>query len=102
LVGVLRVAKSGFLSDLNNLKVYPMFEKRYADKFGFLVKEVEGLIAKHPVNLESDIIKDWYNSYSAGNGLLLYNPWSIVSLCELKELKSYWIETGIVPIIYKN
>ena len=101
MVGVLRVAKSGFLSDLNNLKVYPMFEKRYADKFGFIEKEVWELIAFHPVNHEPALIKEWYNSYSAGNGLLLYNPWSIVSLCELKELKSYWVETGILSIIYK-
>jgi hypothetical protein len=94
LVGVLHVAKSGFLSDLNNLIVYPMFEKKYADKFGFTEAEVNEFIGCHPVEYSRDVIEKWYNSYSAGEWLLLYNPWSIVSLCTLKKLASYWVATG--------
>jgi hypothetical protein len=79
-----------------------MFDIDYSDKFGFTEVETNSFIACHPVDHEPNVVRDWYNSYSAGGSLTLYNPWSIVSLCRGKLLKSYWVETGIVPIIYKN
>jgi hypothetical protein len=94
LVGVLRVAKSGFLSDLNNLRVYPMFESRYADKFGFVEDEVKIVLSYHEIRTSVMDIANWYDSYTAGKDVKLYNPWSIISICDLKELKSYWVATG--------
>ena len=99
MVGVLRVAKSGFLSDLNNLSVFPMFKERYKDKFGFTQAETSAITAYLHVTHSVDDIKGWYNSYSAGSDVSLYNPWSIVSLCDQKLLNSYWVETG-TPLIY--
>jgi len=94
LVGVLRISKSGYLSDLNNMRVYAMFSNRYCYKFGFSEEEVHQLITQHPVSHGLSLIKEWYNSYSAGKGGQLYNPWSIISLCYHNELKPYWVETG--------
>lgn len=72
-----------------------MFEVDYSDKFGFTEMETKEFIDRHPVCHSPDAIKKWYNSYSAGSNLLLYNPWSIVSVCRGNSLKSYWVETGI-------
>ena len=72
-----------------------MFKVDYSDKFGFTQAEVDEFIGCHPVDYDFTTIKLWYNSYSAGGGRLLYNPWSIVSLCRENILESYWVETGI-------
>ncbi|RUS23945.1 AAA-ATPase-like domain-containing protein, partial [Jimgerdemannia flammicorona] len=47
LVGVLRVGKSGFLSGLNNISVYPMTHPQFASSFGFTSDEVELLLTHH-------------------------------------------------------
>ncbi|CAG8661220.1 10533_t:CDS:2, partial [Dentiscutata heterogama] len=51
LVGILWIAKSRFLSRLNNLIVYPLYQESqfhlYADKFEFTPDEVELLLPKH-------------------------------------------------------
>ena len=44
LVGVFCVAKSGFLSGFNNLKVFPMHDKKFADCFGFTEDEISILL----------------------------------------------------------
>jgi hypothetical protein len=40
LVGASRVAKSGYLSGLNNLDVFPMHDDEYANKFEFTDDEI--------------------------------------------------------------
>jgi hypothetical protein len=52
------------------------------------------------VDHEPNDVRGWYNSYSAGGGLTMYNPWSIMSLCRGKLLKSYWVETGIIILFF--
>ncbi|CAG8663284.1 253_t:CDS:2, partial [Paraglomus brasilianum] len=67
LVGVTCVAKSGFLSGLNNLAVYPLHGTDvYNDKFGFTEKEVECLVRHHGTSDAMTEIKSWYNGYVTG------------------------------------
>ncbi|CAG8549251.1 22925_t:CDS:2, partial [Racocetra persica] len=51
LVGVLRITKSGFLLELNNIIVYPLHQESqfplYVDKFGFTPDEVELLLSMY-------------------------------------------------------
>ncbi|RUS29058.1 hypothetical protein BC938DRAFT_481113 [Jimgerdemannia flammicorona] len=51
LVGVTRVAKSGYLSDFNNVMVYPMFDSLFADKLGF-TEEVVVLVGHHRMDMK--------------------------------------------------
>lgn len=94
LVGVLRVAKSGFLSGLNNLAVYPMHRNKYSDKFGFTEADVDLLLHQYEIAQLSDQVRTWYNGYFAGQGIPIYNPWSIVNVCGAKEFRPYWCESG--------
>ncbi|RHZ77833.1 hypothetical protein Glove_172g41 [Diversispora epigaea] len=97
LVGVLRIAKSGFLSGLNNLKVCPLHKERlsplYLDKFGFTSDEVELLLSLCK-NLQIDDVRKWYDGYIAGGIIHLYNPWSIINLLSDGILSTYWTDTG--------
>lgn len=72
-----------------------MFESRYADKFGFVEEEVHAMITHLDILTNAKDIADWYDSYSAGGSVSLYNPWSIIAFCDSDILKPYWVETGM-------
>ncbi|CAB4482635.1 unnamed protein product [Rhizophagus irregularis] len=94
LVGVSRVAKSGYLSGLNNLQVFPMHHEVFANYFGFTEDEIFILLQHNGKEDQLDGVRQWYNGYRAGNGLNLYNPWSIISFINEGTLKAHWIDTG--------
>ena len=94
LVGVSRVAKSGYLSGLNNLKVFPMYKENFADSFGFTEDEISVLLQCNKKKGQLNDVRKWYNGYLAGNNIHLYNPWSINSFIDEGTLKAHWIDTG--------
>jgi hypothetical protein len=94
LVDVSRVAKSGYLSELNNLKVFPMYMEKFADSFGFTEDEISTLLQYSDKKDQLDGVRQWYNGYKAGKDIHLYNPWSINSFIDEGDLKAYWIDTG--------
>ena len=94
LVGVSRVAKSGYLSGLNNLKVFPMYKENFADSFGFTEDEISIILQYCNKEVRLDDVKKWYNGYKAGNGIHLYNPWSINSFIDDGTLEAHWVDTG--------
>lgn len=94
LVSVSHVAKSGYLSGFNNLNVFPMHHKVFANYFGFTEDEIFILLQHNGKEDQLDGVKQWYNGYRTGNGLNLYNPWSINSFINEGTLEAYWINTG--------
>ncbi|CAG8474948.1 11714_t:CDS:2 [Cetraspora pellucida] len=104
LVGVLRIAKSGFLSGLNNLMVYPLHQESrfhlYADKFGFTPDEVELLLPMRK-DLKTNDVQKWYDGYISGENVHLYNPWSIVCFLSRGTLNTYWVDTGSTQTLKK-
>ena len=78
MTGILRVAKEGVLSGLNNPKVYSVFDEAFSDCFGFTEDEVKGMLATfgHPEKFAE--AKDWYDGYLFG-GREIYNPWSLLN-----------------------
>ncbi|RUS33543.1 kinase-like domain-containing protein [Jimgerdemannia flammicorona] len=104
LVGVFRIAKTGFLSGLNNPCINSMTSKPFADKFGFTKDEVDLLLHRHKVNIPIDHAHLWYNGYRSGNGsqqYKLFNPRSVIFLCAQKVLKTYWSDTDVTSRITK-
>lgn len=94
ITGILRVAKEGVLSGLNNPKVYSVFDDAFADCFGFTEEEVAGMLATygHPEKLEE--AKKWYDGYRFGDAEI-YNPWSILNYVDDGfKPKAFWANTS--------
>ena len=94
ITGILRVAKEGVLSGLNNPKVYSVFDDAFSDCFGFTEEEVRGMLATfgHPEKI--DEAKDWYDGYRFG-GCEIYNPWSLLNYVDDGFTpKPYWLSTS--------
>ena len=89
MTGILRVAKEGVLSGLNNPKVYSVFDADFSDCFGFTEAEVRELLATygHPEKMEE--AKAWYDGYRFG-GCEIYNPWSLLN----------YVDDGFTPQLY--
>ncbi|CAB4430933.1 unnamed protein product [Rhizophagus irregularis] len=91
--------KSGYLSELNNLTVFPMYKKEFANYFGFTEDEIFILLQHNSKESQLDGIRQWYNGYQTGNDLNLYNPWSINSFINKETLEAHWIDTGSTKTI---
>lgn len=73
LTGILRVAKEGMFSGLNNIKVYSILNPRYNEYFGFTQAEVNTLLETSGFSAAQETVKAWYHGYQIGN-TRLYNP----------------------------
>ena len=94
ITGILRIAKANILSDLNNLREYTLFDKRFASSYGFSEQEVDQLLAQVPIVTDREAIQHWYNGYNFGDKLV-YNPWSIMCcLSNEGALDYYWLDSG--------
>jgi Predicted AAA-ATPase/PD-(D/E)XK nuclease superfamily len=102
LTGVLRTAKEGIFSGLNNLSIFTITDPDFADKFGFTHQEVIELLADMSIDISHTAIKQWYNGYTFGFTDGLYNPWSILNYVRNNGLlKPYWVNTSDNALIKK-
>lgn len=93
MTGILRVAKEGIFSGLNNLSVYTILDDKYSDFFGLTENEVEKSLLDFQMDYRIDEVKSWYDGYKFGE-TEIYNPWSILNFLSSKKLESYWINTS--------
>ncbi|PKK63378.1 DUF1703-domain-containing protein [Rhizophagus irregularis] len=63
LVGVSRIAKSGYLSGLNNMQVFLMHDQEYADKFGFTEDEVSIILQHYKKSQAKKFLSPEYASH---------------------------------------
>ena len=48
-------------------------------------------------------LKSWYNGYTFGDNLTIYNPWSILKFCDNDyKFEPYWINTSSNELIRDN
>ena len=99
MTGVLRVAKEGILSGLNNLDVYTVFDAAFSEYFGFTEDEVADMAAYYGVPEKMDEIRAWYDGYDFG-GTEIYNPWSVLNYFK-KDCRAapYWLDTSSNDLI---
>ena len=99
MTGVLRVAKEGILSGLNNLDVWTVFDEAYSQYFGFTEDEVETMAQYYGAADRMSEIKAWYDGYDFG-GTEIYNPWSVLQyLARNCRPDAYWLDTSSNDII---
>lgn len=94
ITGILRAAKEGIFSGLNNLAVFTILSLPFQDKFGFTQTEVKQLLKDQKLSDKMDEITTWYNGYMFGQ-TTIYNPWSLI-LCanERGLIRTYWLNTS--------
>ena len=99
MTGVLRVAKEGMLSGLNNLKVFTVFDEPFSEYFGFMENEVEEMARYYGREDKLPEIRSWYDGYVFG-GREMYNPWSVLYYFDAGCVaKPYWLDTSSNDII---
>ena len=99
MTGVLRVAKEGILSGLNNPDVWTVFDAPFAQYFGFTVDEVKTMAKYYGAEDKLPEIKKWYDGYDFA-GTEIYNPWSVLKYfrCNCKP-DAYWLDTSSNDLI---
>lgn len=90
MTGILRIAKEGIFSGLNNLKVNTIFSEKYSEYYGLTEEEVLKAVKYYDMEYEMQDIRKWYDGYQFGKSEV-YNPWSIINFLNERELKAYWI-----------
>jgi len=94
MTGILRAAKEGIFSGLNNLDVYSITHNKFQDKFGFTQNEVKQLLNDQNLPGKLSEIQEWYNGYLFGE-TTIYNPWSLNMYAKERGiLLSYWANTS--------
>ena len=93
ITGILRIAKEGIFSGLNNLEVHTVLDKKYNEYFGILQEDVEKALKYYDLDIELNEVKNWYNGYLFGDANV-YNPWSIINFLKSRELKAHWVNTS--------
>ena len=97
--GILRVAKEGIFSGLNNLKTYTVLNNKYGESFGLIETEVKNALEYYGLDKNIEEVRKWYNGYKFGN-IQIYNPWSIINYLDEKEINVYWINTSDNRLIH--
>ena len=90
MTGILRIAKEGIFSGLNNLQVSSIFDKIFSESYGLTENEVLEAVKYYDMEYEMSDIREWYDGYQFGN-IEMYNPWSIINFLKNNELRAYWI-----------
>ncbi|AVQ17405.1 AAA family ATPase [Fusobacterium gonidiaformans] len=99
MTGILRVAKEGIFSGLNNLAVYSILDEKYSSYFGLTEEEVKHALQDYELEYDIQSVKEWYDGYLFGN-TEIYNPWSIISYIVNKKIEPYWINTSNNFLVY--
>ena len=99
MTGVLRVAKEGILSGLNNLEVRTVFDEKFSQYFGFTEDEVEAMAQYYGAADRMPEIKQWYDGYDFA-GREIYNPWSVLQYFKNNcKPDAYWLDTSSNDLI---
>lgn len=99
ITGITRIARESLFSGVNNLDVFDITRNKYAEYFGFTEEEIKNIC--DPAHLAD--LKSWYNGYTFGDHLTIYNPWSILKFCSNDyKLEPYWINTSSNELIQES
>jgi len=96
LTGLTKIAGKSLFSTLNHFTSYNILEDEFSQYFGFKEDEVQYAIKKSGTHHTMEEISKWYNGYRFGKTTPIYNPWSIMNVCNTPQsfLKPYWIFTS--------
>ena len=99
LTGIQRIAKESIFSQLNNIRVHTVLDKRYSTYFGLTSEETEKLLHFYGIPFDEEV-RQKYDGYMFG-GTEVYNPWSLLNYADIGELRDYWINTSTNSLVRK-
>ena len=104
MTGVVRTAKDGIMSGLNNPDIYTVLDAPFSDKFGFTECETNLLLKSVGSLDKKEELKSWYNGYVVGTKHSLptkiYNPWSVLKYIKNSCIpETYWANTGSTELL---
>ncbi|KAI0048120.1 hypothetical protein FA95DRAFT_1572105 [Auriscalpium vulgare] len=100
IIGILHLCDAGYLSEVDNLSVFTLRDKRYSTSCMFSAAETRVLIEKYKQQSPKaqfpsfEDLSAWYEGYYNANGERLYNPWSVVHALGEKNLEPFWLQSG--------
>ena len=101
MTGITRVSKESVFSDLNNLEVVTTTSDKYADVFGFTEEEVSASLEEFGLSDKKIEVKEWYDGFTFGKIMDVYNPWSIIHYLDKKKAGAYWANTSSNHLVEK-
>ncbi len=104
ITGLSKFSRTSIFSGLNNLNEIS-YEPQGAQLAGYTESElieafsgyIQTIAQEQKISVEETIekIRYWYNGYQfSQEPIKMYNPFSILYLCEKKKFRNYWFETG--------
>lgn len=107
--GILRTAKEGIFSGLNNLAVDSILDATFIEYFGFTQHEIDTMLEQYNMSRYGDDVKRWYDGYktskidqTTNEPIHLYNPWSVLNFVDRNgKFASYWANTSGNELIKK-
>ncbi|MDZ7896844.1 MAG: AAA family ATPase [Arcicella sp.] len=93
ITGVSKFSKVSIFSDLNNLSDLTI-DPNFQGCCGITQTELDTYFAKELALLDTEKVKKWYNGYHWGEGVSVYNPFSLLNFFTKKVFQNYWFETG--------
>ena len=94
MTGITRVSKESIFSDLNNLVVVTTTSNQYETAFGFTEEEVFNAIDEQGLSEKKQEVKSWYDGFTFGDSMDIYNPWSIINYLKYKKFTTYWADSS--------
>lgn len=73
MTGITRVSRKSIFSDLN---VVTTTSNEYGTSFGFTTEDV---LEEYGLREEEERVQTWYDGFSFGKYVGIYNPWSILN-----------------------
>lgn len=101
LTGILRAAKAGIFSGLNNLEVFSVLNQKFTTYFGFTEEEVKQIARLYGKEDKYSELCAWYDGYLFGKSRI-FNPWSVLSYFDNDCTPSaYWVDTSENTLLTK-
>ncbi len=99
LTGVSKFSKAGVFSGLNQLNDITL-NPAYGAICGYTQADLDRVFMPMLDMFAPETVREWYNGYNWGPDSV-YNPFDVLLLCENRELRPWWFETGTPLFIIK-
>ncbi|KAI0048111.1 hypothetical protein FA95DRAFT_1125418 [Auriscalpium vulgare] len=104
IVGITRFGDTGYLSEVDNLSVFTLRDKKYCTSCMFTAEETQAQTETlkrldrplPPLSFED--LTQWYEGYYSADGQRLYNTWSVMHALNTRKLQPFWLQSGSVRL----